>query len=234
MIRFFRKMRLEQLSENKLGKYFFYALGEIILVVVGILIAIQINGWNERRKNNKKEEALLVELHKESKENLRQFEENKKAYLHSLTACSVVLRNVSTMEHKASLDSIMAFGPRMFRGITFDPSNGVVESLLSTGEIQLIRNDSLRNYIITWKDVLKDFQEEEENSRFLWKNRVEPYLIEHGDFINPANPKNVMLCKDPKFLNMIARRKFYITTILNAMEEESIEHNLKQIVRLSE
>ena len=234
MISFLRKIRRGLLFKNKFSKYILYALGEIILVVIGILIAIQINGWNQERKNRDTEKVLLAELYKESKENLRQFEENKQAYVQSLIACSVVLRNVSTMEERASLDSVMNYGPGMFRGITFDPSNGIVESLISTGEIQLIRNDTLRNYIITWKDVLKDFQEEEENSRTLWKNQVEPYIIENGDFLNPASPKNIELCRDPKFLNMVARRKFYVGSILNAMDHESIEQNLRRMVQLSQ
>ena len=53
MIKFFRKIRLNLLTENKTGKYFKYAIGEIILVVIGILIALQINNWNENRKNQK-------------------------------------------------------------------------------------------------------------------------------------------------------------------------------------
>ena len=51
MIKFFRKIRQNLLSENKTGTYLKYAFGEIILVVIGILIAIQINNWNENRKN---------------------------------------------------------------------------------------------------------------------------------------------------------------------------------------
>jgi hypothetical protein len=50
MIKFFRKIRQNLLMENKTGKYFKYAIGEIILVVIGILIALQINNWNESRK----------------------------------------------------------------------------------------------------------------------------------------------------------------------------------------
>ena len=73
MIKFFRKIRQNLLMENKTGKYFKYAIGEIILVVVGILIALQINNWNENKKaketelyvlaeilNNLKEDALLI------------------------------------------------------------------------------------------------------------------------------------------------------------------------------
>ncbi|WP_339614296.1 DUF6090 family protein [uncultured Winogradskyella sp.] len=53
MIKFFRKIRQNLLLENKTGKYFKYAIGEIILVVIGILIALQINNWNEQRKQNR-------------------------------------------------------------------------------------------------------------------------------------------------------------------------------------
>ena len=50
------------MEKNKTGKYFKYAIGEIILVVVGILIALQINNWNEQRKNNTKEQQILSQL----------------------------------------------------------------------------------------------------------------------------------------------------------------------------
>ena len=59
MIKFFRKIRQELLSENRFSKYLIYAIGEIVLVVIGILIALQINNWNEGRKNDQKE-ALLI------------------------------------------------------------------------------------------------------------------------------------------------------------------------------
>ena len=52
MIKFFRKIRQRLLTENKFSKYLIYAIGEIILVVIGILIALQINNWNENRKLN--------------------------------------------------------------------------------------------------------------------------------------------------------------------------------------
>ena len=62
MIKFFRKIRQNLLSEGKTGKYFKYAIGEIILVVIGILIALQINNWNEGRKEIIKSKALLEEF----------------------------------------------------------------------------------------------------------------------------------------------------------------------------
>ncbi len=65
MIKFFRKIRYDLLEKNKTGKYFKYAIGEIVLVVIGILIALQINNWNESKKSIKRAEHLLTQVHKE-------------------------------------------------------------------------------------------------------------------------------------------------------------------------
>ncbi len=62
MIKFFRKIRQRLLTENKFSKYLLYAIGEIILVVIGILIALQINNWNENQKLVKLEKELLREV----------------------------------------------------------------------------------------------------------------------------------------------------------------------------
>ena len=62
MIKFFRHIRQQLISENKSGKYLKYAIGEIVLVVIGILIALQINNWNENRKIQKLEAQIYTEL----------------------------------------------------------------------------------------------------------------------------------------------------------------------------
>jgi len=70
MIKFFRNRRQNLIMENKTGKYLKYAIGEIILVVIGILIALQINNWNETQKHNKSRktytETLITDLEKDS------------------------------------------------------------------------------------------------------------------------------------------------------------------------
>ncbi|MDO1501189.1 DUF6090 family protein [Winogradskyella maritima] len=62
MIKFFRKIRYNLMEQNKTGKYFKYAIGEIILVVIGILIALQINNWNENRKSLINERVVLTKF----------------------------------------------------------------------------------------------------------------------------------------------------------------------------
>jgi len=70
MIKFFRKIRQKMLSENKFSKYLIYAIGEIVLVVIGILIALQINNWNESRKESATIKtylkSMLVDLNNDS------------------------------------------------------------------------------------------------------------------------------------------------------------------------
>ena len=62
MIRFFRKIRQGLLTENKFSKYILYAVGEIVLVVIGILIALQVNTWNQHRISHNLELKLLKDL----------------------------------------------------------------------------------------------------------------------------------------------------------------------------
>ena len=65
MIKLFKKIRQTMIKENKTSKYLLYAIGEIILVVIGILIALGINNWNENRKQNIEEFKILVSLKNE-------------------------------------------------------------------------------------------------------------------------------------------------------------------------
>ena len=71
MIKFFRKIRQHLLSENKFNKYLIYAVGEIILVVIGILIALQINNWNETKQKENKLQSIYLEVQRELALNIK-------------------------------------------------------------------------------------------------------------------------------------------------------------------
>lgn len=62
MIKFFRKIRQRLVTENKFSKYLLYAIGEIVLVMIGILLALQVNNWNENNKLRRLEKATLIEF----------------------------------------------------------------------------------------------------------------------------------------------------------------------------
>ena len=85
MIKFFRKIRQNLLSEGKTGKYFKYAIGEIVLVVIGILIALQINTWNENRNTYNLSKTHLNNIKKDLVADTTTFRSGIKRIQHSLS-----------------------------------------------------------------------------------------------------------------------------------------------------
>ena len=75
MFQFFRRIRQRLLSENKFSKYLIYAIGEILLVVIGILIALQINNWNQDQQAIKKGESILAEIERDLSTNINNFQD---------------------------------------------------------------------------------------------------------------------------------------------------------------
>lgn len=233
MINFFKRFRQQLLSENKFSKYFIYAIGEIILVVIGILIALQINNWNENRKDNIKETAILKELNKDFNNNLQQFKNIKSVHTNSLKSAIQFKKYINHPNLLEVKDSIAKYYFSAFNGVSYNPSNGVVESLISSGDYQLIKNDTLRNYLISWKDVLEDYVEEEQVSRKLWSEKIEPFIVESGDFVNLGSPKNFKLITTDQFKNLTERHIFYLKNIMESINSEPLQFYLNEIVRLT-
>lgn len=233
-MKFFRKIRQDLMGQSKTGKYFKYAVGEIILVMIGILLALQVNNWNENRKDRIKEKAILNELHKDFKKNLETFFPLKNNQFRTYNSGNVVFRNINSLHLEKSRDSVFKHATRMFGGYPYHPSNGVVESLISSGDFNLIRNDTLRKYLVSWKDVLTNYSNHVNTDMRFWSNTIEPYVISHGNFLNLSSDKNKKLLTDPVFINILVRKQFFQKNIVNAMQgENGLEQYLKEITRLS-
>jgi hypothetical protein len=112
MIKLFRNIRKKLLSEGKTTKYFKYAIGEIVLVVIGILIALQINNWNENRKQKAKVnsylKSMLIDLNNDT-ENYTNFIEGFK---NDIKRNSIIFKDKSYQEQ--SIDSIFSLVPSIF------------------------------------------------------------------------------------------------------------------------
>ena len=143
MIKFFRKIRQNLLSEGKTGKYFKYATGEILLVVIGILIALSINNWNEDRKNRLKEAVYLEGIKTDLESDIK--------YLDFL----IPFNNTRIKEY-ASLDSVVKLRSDKIFEIefseifylsnqtgTFYPRSGAYSSLINENSAGLIQNREL-------------------------------------------------------------------------------------------
>jgi len=147
MIKFFRKIRQTLLMENKTVKYFKYAIGEIILVVIGILIALQINIWNESRKQRQKEIVNLLELKKGLENDLiTEFIPGIQKYT-AIEKASENLKRYYKTNETISNDSLIKYYRTSLQGEwNFIFNIATFENLKSTG-IDIISNDSLRSKI---------------------------------------------------------------------------------------
>lgn len=146
MIKFFRKIRQKLLSENKFSKYLLYATGEIILVVIGILIALQINNWNEQRKDRAKEHILLKQLQEDYQANLMQLEE-KMAIRERILISGVALLEAFDDPNRANRDSVIKNIAILGNDPTFDP---IQNDLNSSENLRLIRNVKLSRLLSNW------------------------------------------------------------------------------------
>ena len=137
MIKFFRKIRQNLLMENKTGKYFKYAIGEIILVVIGILIALQLNTWNHNRQDRIQEQQILVQLQNEYDNNLIQI--NQKILIRNeiISSSFKLLRYKNDETRNVVADSFNLHLSRLFWRPTFDPELGVTTELTSSGKLYL-------------------------------------------------------------------------------------------------
>ena len=145
MIKFFRKIRQKTLTENKFGKYLTYAIGEIILVVIGILIALSINNWNEDRKDVKREIKMLYDIQNDVNKNIKNIAEGIIILEEGIKRSKEM---VSAFEKQTKYDTIMN-NNFQFYSYYWDPDfrNASFENLKKEG-VNLIANDSLRNRII--------------------------------------------------------------------------------------
>ena len=148
MIKFFRKIRQNLLSEGKTGKYLKYAIGEIILVVFGILIALQINNWNEQRKIENKGKDYIQEIYKE----LKIEKSNIDLILNSLSNQYNGIEHVLSFfesENKQLKDTVQ-FTKNFWsttRLFIVDRDLNTFDKLKSSGESILLKNDSLSNLL---------------------------------------------------------------------------------------
>jgi sensor domain CHASE-containing protein len=105
MIKFFRKIRYDLMEKNKTGKYFKYAIGEIILVVIGILIALSINNWNQSQKEKQIETQYLNNIVRDLNEQLNSIDTQMQTEQSYYEAASYLIEDYNK-DHAFTLDSI--------------------------------------------------------------------------------------------------------------------------------
>ncbi|WP_350289267.1 DUF6090 family protein [uncultured Croceitalea sp.] len=153
MIKFFRKIRQNLLSENKFSKYLLYAIGEILLVVIGILIALQINNWNLEKIDRKQEAKLLSQITADLEKNKVELTELQERLAVNKYAMDSLLVRLQDNNYTTMVPFYVAFIQRK----SYFPKASSGFNMIKNGKAPLITNDSIL------KDVLNLYENDFNN-----------------------------------------------------------------------
>jgi Family of unknown function (DUF6090) len=174
MINFFRKTRKQMADDNKPLKYLKYAIGEIVLVVIGILIALSINNWNEERKDRIKEKEILGGLKQNLERNYNLLEINI-SQIDQWNSSTEIIRNV--LKQKVPYTDTLVFhftqvgrngafqimlnydGYKSYENAGFDiiQSNILENKILSLFEVTYLKIKNQKDYLASWGNIMDMF-----------------------------------------------------------------------------
>ncbi len=223
MLTFFRKIRWRLAKDNQFFKYSRYAIGEIVLVVIVILIALQINNWNENRRSNKRETNLLFELKANLLTNVNNLNIDIDRQQKSARILHILL---DYLDHqKPYIDSLDYYFAEADMAPDVVLTSSAFETLKSTG-LDLIKKDSLRKKIlnlfeVTYPTLMQNTKRIEDQ---VWSTASVPMYQKYfrREINGQARPIDYdALLHDKEFSNMLSFRV--------AMREASTSHKIQAV-----
>lgn len=214
MIHFFRKIRHQLFTTNKFSKYLLYAIGEIILVVIGILIALQINNWNNQK--------LLYKAEVKSYQNIkRQIIEDKaeltqvKGYNNYFKKSSEIANKIIEAQDYSKVDSLalMAMGLSLYTD--FHSSGHIYQTLVNSGDIKLLKNSEIPSKLQKLEMTYINVNNLEDIHWEIIINELSPLL---RGVINFNTKKPVQ----PKKLYEVEMQNYFIETIYLTIRKDSV------------
>jgi len=241
MIKFFRHIRQRLVTESKFSKYMIYAIGEIVLVVIGILIALSINTWNQGRQASHKEASYIVNLQTDLEEQLEYIEiqlEYEVKYFEVSNRLLDLFKKESTLTiDTASSKDLSTLTERK----TFTKADPTYQDLIATGNIGLIQDEYLRNELLSYYLELERINKIMLNNNALLIDEMFGLKIVHSAYIGEPDQRlydvsnqllqeparELMLINIIDFREKIARGNIERMKLLKEMTEAMLE-TLKQ------
>lgn len=176
MTPFFRRIRQKLANDNQFLKYSRYAVGEILLVVIGILIALGINNWNENRKNQNEQYFLLNKLKSDIQSDVNEISMKISVGELNITNFKFCLEVLSRKKDVPREEFMSRFGGIL--GINyFDQNTTTFDNLVSSGKIELIEDQNLLDSLVNYYN--KDYKSWDTALRDYTRNILAPYIMSH-------------------------------------------------------
>lgn len=176
MTKLFRNLRRSLLTENKFSKYLLYAVGEILLVVIGILIALQINAYSDHNKEREQEKILLYNLSLEIGLDIQQITYNTRLSNERLNRLDSLILSIKNPDSVNAVQFIQDSYEFVFDQY-FKSNSGIFDEAVSSGKMSYIKNEVLRqsvfNYYRNAKETYTDGTTRQITDEF-----ITPLLIE--------------------------------------------------------
>jgi hypothetical protein len=162
MITIFRKIRIQLLKEQKVSKYLLYAIGEIVLVVIGILIALQINNWNQDRKDDRALKEYLVKIKSHTIEDLYKLDSITKGRTQIAELCKKARVSILDKTEDKNLILFMSSG-FAFAELYFKPNAGGYEALKNSNYFGKINNTPLDSLLTRYHSLINEIAASEKS-----------------------------------------------------------------------
>ncbi|MFK7757974.1 MAG: hypothetical protein AB8B53_13675 [Flavobacteriales bacterium] len=185
MIKFFRRIRQRMLSENKFSKYLLYALGEIILVVIGILFALQINNWNTGRTDQLAIDNYYEKIHLELQGAIARLDDwaiQCEPLIAQNRRSLRILDSGNRDSIPALAESLGALGTAWTLSIPFP----VTDEFLSQDYLSKIDNDSIKQGFLGFNYAQEDLEWTYDYTIEQYSNRIEPFFNKHINYSEVA------------------------------------------------
>jgi hypothetical protein len=228
---------MPKLSDRLKSVNYSYFLKELFIVVAGILIALTLNSWREDNANKSKEQFYLKSLKTDYEQSLASLTEILNQNRRSDAAVKSVLTAVRKGYSKSTVDSAKKYFRWLFGFNRFVPASGTYKEIISTGSLQILRDDELRKALSSWEDMITRDQQLEDVMFWQYHLINIPYINKHvvlTDFwYSNINPKQVSsyrtdfkkLYTDSEFANILIGRigaieetDKYLTTMITQVK----------------
>ena len=180
MIKFFRKIRQKMLTKNKFSNYLLYAIGEIVLVVIGILIALSINNNNEERKTRIKELNYLTGIKSDLNLNLTELKDYITTRETSVNSAETILE-IFENKKEVDPDKFNFHNLNVQIWYPFNKNNNSYQELINSGNLAIISNDSIKNLLINMELGYKQIEFIESHMRHDFENYLYPIYFSITD-----------------------------------------------------
>ena len=183
MIKFFRKIRQNSLSDGKTRKYLKYAVGEIVLVVIGILIALQINNWNENQKTLKQETVHLQNLKDDLNAQIKTFDYYIDFQNLIIEDSKAIINHYDINNGFYNMDSIYPKLNDLIIRVTFINKNTSLSEMINSAEINILHNKVLKRKLLEFNQSILTFMNTTQNNNtYLIDLLIVPTIIQNSDY----------------------------------------------------